>query len=348
MSIGSVSDAQPAAPLTGGWGVDSTTGPSEDRVQWFQQQFGALLANLEVAIQGKRDVLVDVLTCLLSEGHLLLEDVPGVGKTSIARSLAASIHGSWARVQFTPDLLPSDVVGTTVYRQAAEQFEFHPGPVFHNLVIADEINRSSPKTQSALLEVMGERQVSVDGHTRPVPRPFMVVATQNPIDLAGTYRLPEAQTDRFLMRVSVGYPDPIDEAAILATHGAASPVEGLGAVTSVGDVQAMIGVAEAIAVEPSIQQYIVALAHATRNDPRLRLGVSPRGTLAIQRAARTRAAAWGRTYVSPDDIKHLAHSVWAHRLVLTTEADLDAMSAGTIITDILNRTPVALGQGAGT
>jgi MoxR-like ATPase len=325
--------------------VDGVRPLSDDQLEHFQRNFGLLLGNLEVAIQGKRDVLADVLTCFLSEGHLLLEDVPGVGKTTIARALAASIEGSWARVQFTPDLLPSDVVGTTVYRQHTEDFEFHPGPVFNNVVIADEINRSSPKTQSALLEVMGERQVSVDGTTRPVPRPFMVVATMNPIDLAGTYRLPEAQTDRFLMRVRIGYPDQNDEVQILSDHGRESPVNSLTAVLRLGEVQSMIDLAATVTVDKTLQHYIVALANSSRTDPRLRLGISPRGTLAMQRAARTRAAAWGRTYVSPDDVKSLAASVWAHRLVITTDAELDGLATSDVIHDLLERTPVATGQG---
>jgi MoxR-like ATPase len=282
-------------------------------------------------IQGKRAQLSLALTCLLAEGHLLIEDVPGVGKTSLAKALAASMGASWNRVQFTPDLLPSDLTGVAIWNQGRSEFEFRPGPVFANVVVGDEINRASPKTQSALLEVMEERQVTSDSVTRPVPRPFMVVATQNPIDLDGTYRLPEAQLDRFLMRVELGYPDEGAEAEILASRAQAPATPEARAVVSTGDVATMIEVATLVHVATDVSRYIVALAGATRALPELRLGASPRASLALMRAAQVRAAIDGRDFVAPGDVKALAGPVLAHRLILTPEAELDGRSTTELV-----------------
>ncbi|MCB1013628.1 MAG: AAA family ATPase [Acidimicrobiales bacterium] len=278
---------------------------------------------------------------LLTEGHLLLEDVPGLGKTSLARALARSIDASASRIQFTPDLLPSDVTGVQVFNDATREFEFHRGPVFHNVVIGDEINRASPKTQSALLEVMEERQVTVDAETFPVERPFVVVATQNPVDLDGTYRLPEAQVDRFLLKVSVGYPDEDAELEIVAGQSVRPPLAELRPVLSLDEVRAMIAlVRREVYVAPELVRYAIRLAAATRESDALRLGVSPRGTLALVHTARTRAAASGRDYVAPEDLKALAGPALAHRLVLTPEAELSGRSATEVLAEVLDQVPL--------
>ena len=300
----------------------------------------ALAANVERVIQGKPDVVELVLLCLIAEGHLLIEDVPGVGKTSLAKSLAASIDGSFGRLQFTPDLLPSDVVGLSVWNRVTSEMEFRPGPVFHNVVLADEINRASPKTQSALLEAMAERQVTVDGATYRLEDPFMVIATQNPIEHEGTYPLPESQLDRFLMRVSVGYPSPESELEILEAHGDHDALEDIGAVISAADVMALAEAVRTIHVAPALKGYLVDLANASRRHPHLALGMSPRATLALQRAARARAALHGRTYVIPDDLKVLAVPVLAHRLLITPEAQMQGTSAADALDEVLGAVPV--------
>jgi MoxR-like ATPase len=297
--------------------------------------FRALVDNVEQVIQGKREAVHLALVCLLASGHLLIEDVPGVGKTSLAKAIAASIGGSWHRVQFTPDLLPSDVTGVSVWNRVSGEFEFRPGGVFANIVLADEINRASPKTQSALLEAMEERQVSVDGVTYPLDAPFMVIATQNPIELEGTYPLPEAQLDRFLMRIEMGYPDRAAEVAILASQTSHRAVEDLSAVVSAEEITAVAAAIETVHVASSLRNYIVDLADATRRHHDLALGASPRGALALQRAARALAASLGREYAMPDDVKRVAPVVLEHRLLLTPDAELRGLSPADVLGDVL-------------
>jgi len=299
-----------------------------------------LCANVGQVLQGKPDVIALAVVCLLAEGHLLIEDVPGTGKTSLARALASSLSVPWKRIQFTPDLLPSDVTGVSVYNQATSTFEFRRGPVFANVVLADEINRASPKTQSALLEVMEEGTLSADGQVHVMPHPFMVVATQNPIDMEGTYVLPEAQLDRFLMRLTVGYPDPPAEAAMLRAEKHGPTVAHLPPVLSGVEVSAMIETVKHVAVAPALEQYIVEISVATRSLPELRLGVSPRGSLALLRAARAAAALAGRSFVVPEDVKSVAHVVLAHRLILQPEAELRGRTAAELVGRVLESVPV--------
>jgi MoxR-like ATPase len=306
----------------------------------FGALFDALLANVEQVIQGKREPVRLALVCLFAEGHLLIEDVPGVGKTSMAKALARSIDGTWSRIQFTPDLLPSDVTGVSVWNRVANEFEFRPGGVFADVVLADEINRASPKTQSALLEAMEERQVTVDTQTYGLPRPFMVIATQNPIELEGTYPLPEAQLDRFLMRIQMGYPNHDAERAILDTHGSHASVEELAPVTSAAEVVAAAHAVAEIHVADNLKAYIVDLVTATRQHRDLALGVSPRGALSLQRAARALAASIGRDYVVPDDIKRLAVAVLEHRLLLAPDAQLRGAAPGDVVRELLASVPV--------
>ncbi len=298
-----------------------TPSTSED-VEVFAGWFNSLLANVESVIKGKRDEVAMALVCVFAEGHLLLEDVPGTGKTVLAKSIANSIEGTWSRVQFTPDLLPSDVTGGLVFNQNDGAFELHKGPVFSNVVLADEINRASPKTQAALLEVMEERHVTIGTATHDVPRPFVVIATQNPVEQAGTYRLPEAQLDRFLMRTSLGYPDEASEIAVLKSSASGASAESLSAVIQTDGVHKMIDVASRLYLDDQIQAYIVRLVTATRNMPELRLGVSTRGAIALMRAARSLAASQGREYVNADDVKMVAPAVMAHRMLLTPDSEL--------------------------
>jgi MoxR-like ATPase len=297
--------------------------------------FRALVDNVEKVIQGKREAVHLALVCLLASGHLLIEDVPGVGKTSLAKAIARSIGGTWRRVQFTPDLLPSDVTGVSVWNRLSGEFEFRPGGVFANIVLADEINRASPKTQSALLEAMEERQVSVDGVTYPLDAPFMVIATQNPIELEGTYPLPEAQLDRFLMRIEMGYPDRAAEVAILASQTSHVSVDELEPVVTADDVTAVADAIATVHVADALRNYIVDLADATRRHHDLALGASPRGALALQRAARALAASLGRDYVMPDDVKRVASVVLEHRLLLTPDAELRGLSPADVLGDVL-------------
>ena len=306
----------------------------------FGALFDALLANVEHVIQGKREPVRLALVCLFAEGHLLIEDVPGVGKTSMAKALARSIDGTWSRIQFTPDLLPSDVTGVSVWNRVANEFEFRPGGVFADVVLADEINRASPKTQSALLEAMEERQVTLDTQTYGLPRPFMVIATQNPIELEGTYPLPEAQLDRFLMRIQMGYPSHDAERAILDTRGSHASVEELAPVTSAAEIVAAASAVADIHVADNLKAYIVDLVTATRQHRDLALGVSPRGALALQRAARALAASIGREYVVPDDIKRLAVAVLEHRLLLAPDAQLRGAAPGDVVRELLASVPV--------
>jgi MoxR-like ATPase len=310
----------------------------------FADLFGTVATNIEKVIQGKPDAVELVLLCLLAEGHLLIEDVPGVGKTSLAKALATSIDCSFGRMQFTPDLLPSDVMGVSVWNRAESEFEFRPGPIFANIVLADEINRASPKTQSALLEAMQEVQVTVDGTTYPLAKPFMVMATQNPIEHEGTYPLPESQLDRFLMRVSVGYPAREAEIEILDTHGIHDSLEDIGPVITDADLMAMIDIVRQVHVAPSLKGYLVDLADASRRHPRLALGMSPRATLSLQRMARARAAAAGREYVVPDDLKALAEPVLAHRFLVTPEAQLSGVTAADALSEVLRAVPVPTGR----
>jgi MoxR-like ATPase len=284
------------------------------------------------------------LVCLVSEGHLLIEDVPGVGKTSLAKALARSIDGDWHRIQFTPDLLPSDVTGVTVYNRQTASFSFRPGGIFANLVLADEINRASPKTQAALLEAMEERQVTVDSTTYRLPNPFMVIATQNPIEHEGTYPLPESQLDRFLLRIRMGYPDRAAEIAMLDTHGSGSGVEDLSPVVTPADVESMVAVIKAVHVAPALKGYIVDLATSTRRHPSLGLGMSPRAALALQRAARALAASVGRDYVVPDDIKALVVPVLEHRLVVAPDAQMAGRRPSDILGEVLASVPVPSGR----
>ncbi len=306
----------------------------------FAEIFNAISTNIERVIQGKPEVIGLALLCLISEGHLLIEDVPGVGKTSLAKALARSIDCTFGRIQFTPDLLPSDVVGVTVWNRSDGCFEFRPGPVFAPIVLGDEINRASPKTQSALLEAMAEGQVTVDNATYPLGSPFMVIATQNPIEHEGTYPLPESQLDRFLMRVSVGYPSRSAEIDILETHGDHTSLDDIGAVVSAVEIEAMIATARSVHVAPSLRAYLVDLADTTRRHPQFALGMSPRATLSLMRVARARAAADSRSYVIPDDFKALAGPVLAHRLLVTAEAQLQGATSADLLDEILRRVAI--------
>ena len=305
-----------------------------------EPRFRDLLANVERVIQGKREVVHLALVCLLAQGHLLIEDVPGVGKTSLAKAIARSIGGTWQRIQFTPDLLPSDVTGVSVWNRGTDAFEFRPGGVFANIVLADEINRASPKTQSALLEAMEEQQVTVDGRTYPLGGPFMVIATQNPIELEGTYPLPEAQLDRFLMRIEMGYPDRAAEVAILEHQTDHVAVDELEPVVDAEDIVALAEAISSVHVAPHLRTYIVELAEATRSHHDLALGASPRGALALQRAARAFAATAGRDYTLPDDVKRLAPAVLSHRLLLSAEAEMRGRTPFDVLTEILDAIPV--------
>jgi len=309
-----------------------------EQATWFADIAERIVNNVEHVVLGKSYVIRLSLTALLSEGHLLLEDVPGTGKTSMARALAQSIRGTTTRVQFTPDLLPGDITGMTVYDQRTGEFEFHRGPVFATIVLADEINRASPKTQSALLEVMEEGHVTIDGVTHPVTPPFLVIATQNPIEQAGTYRLPEAQLDRFLMKTAIGYPDHAATVRILDAAGGprAAVVE---PVVELDVVRDMISVARTVHIDSVITDYVARLVDATRSHPDVRLGASVRGALALVRCAKTFAALQGRHYVVPDDVKALTEPVLAHRLGLDPESEFDGVTPPSVIAQILIETP---------
>lgn len=282
----------------------------------FAHLFEAITANIGQVIRGKADAIDLAVVALLAEGHLLVEDVPGVGKTSLAKALSASVDCSWRRVQFTPDLLPTDLVGVSIYSRATETFRFEPGPLFANILLADEINRASPKTQSALLEAMEERQVTADGVSRPLPPPFMVIATQNPVEQEGTYRLPESQLDRFLLRISIGYPGRDAELQMLDDQGAQYTLADLSPVVSEAEIRSMIAGVRSIYMASALKSYLVDLAEASRRHPAIELGLSPRATLQLAAAAKAHAAARGRNYATPDDVKAVGVSALAHRIVL--------------------------------
>ncbi|CAN5366110.1 MoxR family ATPase [soil metagenome] len=310
-----------------------------EQATWFSDIFNRLVANVDQVLLGKTFVIRLGFTALLSDGHLLLEDFPGTGKTSFARAMAQSVAGTSSRIQFTPDLLPGDITGVSIYNQGSAEFEFHPGPIFANIVLADEINRASPKTQSALLEVMEEAHVTVDGVSHPVGAPFMVIATQNPIEQAGTYRLPEAQLDRFLMKASIGYPDHSSTVRILEGAGVKAHETVVPPIVTADVVVEMAQLARTVHVDPTINDYVSRIVESTRTATEVRLGASVRGALALVRTAKTLAAASGRHYVIPDDVKALAEPVLAHRLVIDAEAEFDGVTAPSIMSQILIETP---------
>lgn len=303
-----------------------------------------LFENLEKVVVGKRSALELVTIGLLCQGHVLIEDVPGVGKTVMARTLARSLGCAFNRIQFTPDMLPSDVTGVSIFNQENRSFEFRPGPIFGQVVLADEINRATPKTQAALLEAMDEHQVTVDGSTHPLPKPFIVLATQNPIEYEGTFPLPEAQLDRFMMRVRLGYPSIADEIQVLESQQLRHPIEGISAVYSAQEVLDTAKVVKSIFVADSIKKYIVDLTHRTRTSGDVYLGASPRGSLALFRAGQARAALQGRDHVLPDDIKALAQPILAHRIIVNPAARLREVTSERIVQEIMLATPVPGGS----
>lgn len=302
-----------------------------------------VVQQVETVIVGKRETVESAVVALLCNGHLLIEDIPGVGKTTLAKTLALSLGCAFKRIQFTPDLLPSDITGTSIFNQKNQEFEFRSGPVFANVVLADEINRATPKTQAALLECMEEVQVTSDGVTYPLPRPFFVIATQNNIEHAGTYPLPEAQLDRFLMRIGIGYPAPDDELRILAAQVQTHPLGAVHAVVSTEDLLSIQHAVRQVFVHPSVQRYIIDIVTQTRDNSQIEVGASPRGSLALLHATQAYAASQGRAFVLPDDVKTLAPSVLAHRLVLAPEARARGIDDRSVIEDLLNRVPVPVG-----
>ncbi|GAA1356021.1 AAA family ATPase [Saccharothrix algeriensis] len=303
--------------------------------------------NVQRVVRGKPEVVRLAVAALLCEGHLLVEDVPGTGKTTLARCLARSIGGSFSRIQFTPDLLPGDITGVQVYHQRDERFVFHPGGVFANVVLADEVNRGTPKTQSALLEVMAERRVTVDSVRHEAPRPFLVIATQNPIEMAGTYRLPEAQLDRFLMRLPMGYPSLEAEVMVIISDCAGVDPDELPPVVDIPTLQAAVAQVRGIRIDTALVRYAATLASATRQCADVRYGASPRGSIALVRAAQGVAATRGRDYVTADDVKQVAHPVLDHRLILTPDAELRQRTAADVVADLLEQVPVPVVGGAG-
>ena len=318
--------------------TDTATGTST-----FSNLFEGIVDNIATVVHGKREAIEFAVIALLAEGHLLIEDVPGVGKTSLAKALAGSIDCSWKRVQFTPDLLPTDLVGVSVYERSTEQFRFTPGPLFANIVLADEINRASPKTQSALLEAMEERQVSVDGVTRRLDPPFMVIATQNPVEQEGTYRLPESQLDRFLLRISIGYPGRTAEMAILDGQGSSDALRSLQPVVSAAELLQMVAAVRQVYLASALKSYMVDISEASRRHPAIELGLSPRATLQLSSAVRGHAAAKGRDYATPDDVKAVATSALAHRILLRAGSNART-SAEETIRELLADVPVPVAR----
>jgi MoxR-like ATPase len=307
-----------------------------------KESVARIIENIQKVIIGKKEVIELLMVAVLTEGHVLLEDVPGTGKTTLARSLAASLGCDFHRIQFTPDLLPSDVTGISWFNQKKQEFEFRPGPILTNIVLADEINRATPRTQSAMLEAMQERQVTGDGVTRPLPRPFLVLATQNPIELEGTFPLPEAQVDRFLLRVALGYPIPEEESRMLERFRESDPLNELKPVTTPDEILEMQKARKLIRVEPSVRDYIVQIANATRQNPDIQLGASPRASLALYQSSQALAAIRGRDFVIPDDIKAMAPPVLGHRLIMAAQAQLRGRTTQDLIDDIVTSVPVPL------
>ncbi len=332
------------APSTDRRGTDDSAQPVS--IERAHETLQRIAGNMEQVLVGKTSVVRTALVTLLAEGHLLVEDVPGVGKTSLAKALARSIDCTASRIQFTPDLLPSDITGVSVYNRQRESFEFRGGPVFANVVVGDEINRASPKTQSALLECMEENQVTVDGASYPLEQPFMVIATQNPAEMEGTYALPEAQRDRFTTRVSIGYPDRQAELAMLDEHSGSDPLGKLSPVTDGPEVESLVHAVRAVHLGEDIRRYAIDLVTATRKLKELRLGASPRSTLHLVRAARAQAALFGREFVVPDDVRAVAVPVLAHRLVLTGEAHATRHSAAELVEGLLRQVTVPRGDQA--
>jgi len=316
-------------------------GDQAEKIKEFSER---VISHLEKVIVGKRATLEQVVIGLLCQGHLLIEDVPGVGKTMVARSLACTLGGTFRRIQFTPDMLPSDVTGVSIFNQNSREFEFRPGPIMGQIVLADEINRATPKTQSALLEAMEERQISVDGITHHLPVPFMVLATQNPIEYEGTFPLPEAQLDRFLMRIRLGYPSMYEEINIMQQQQIRHPIETLESIISVEEVISMQNAVKEIFVSQAIKRYIVEITRATRESPDIYLGASPRGSLGLFRTGQARAAIYGRDYVLPDDVKALSEFVLSHRILVDPATRLKNISAETIVQEILKLLPVPGGD----
>jgi MoxR-like ATPase len=324
--------------------MHSTSLHKEDCLDDIHEVANRVADNVEQVIIGKRSAVDLLLVALLCRGHVLLEDVPGVGKTVLAKSLARSIGCSFKRIQFTPDLLPSDVTGVSIFNQQTNQFEFRPGPVIAQIVLADEINRATPKTQSALLESMEEQQITVDGVTHPLPEPFIVLATQNPIEYEGTFPLPEAQLDRFLLRIHLGYPQKSEEIDILESQRTRHPLQTLNQVITAEKLIEMQQQIKDVYVDPAIKEYIVSVTSATRHHDDVYLGASPRGSLALYRTAQAAAAISGRDFVTPDDVKALAESVLGHRLIINPAARMRNIMAGAVINDVLNAVPVPGGR----